>query len=167
MKQKGNWDDKRPDTGEKLSGRFSIHSGGGGLGGSPDFTTADFAAAVGSIEDTLQRIVVGARYGNWPSDREQLREIVVRRSWSSWRENHRDGNMSATLNIKIADLVLADWYLMAEYRRRIGDTTRAKRLGVDPRRYKTRLKTHHLDLVCWLDMVATEALIKVRKQLRK
>lgn len=159
---------KRPGTGERLAGRFSIHSSGGdSLGGLPEFTTADFAAAVGTVKDTVQRIAIGAFYGNWQRDREQLREIVIRRSWSAWQENSNAGNLNVILNAKIADLVLADWYLPGKHRAKVGDTSRAKTLGVDPRRYKAQLKTHHLDLVCWLDMVIVEALIKVRKQLRK
>ena len=167
MKKEGNWDEKRPGTGERLAGRFSVHSSGDSLGGLPELTTADFSAAVGAVEGTLQRIVLGAKYGDWPQDRAQLREIVLRRSWAAWQEHKHDGNLNVPLNAKISDLVLSDWYLPLKQRKSVGNTARAKMLGVDPRRYNREIKSHHRDLVGWLDVVTSEALIKVKRLLRK
>ena len=168
MKKKGNWDDKRPGTGERLASRFSLHSvWNDSLGGSPELTTSDFAAAVGAIPDNLQRITLGAKYGNWGQDRATLREIVARRSWAAWQEHKHDGSLNAALNNRITELVLAGWYLPAEHRKAAGDTARAKALSVDYRRYKAEIKQHHLRLISWLDAIEAEALTNVRKKLRK
>jgi len=168
VKKKANWDEKRPGTGERLAGRFSIHSSGDdSLGGLPDLTTADFAAAIGTLKDPLERITLGAKYGNWNQDRAQIREIVLRRSWVAWQEHKHDGNLNAPLNAKITELILSEWYLPAGHRGAVGITARAKKVGVDPRRYKSQIHEHHRDLVGWLDMVTAEALAKVRRRLRK
>ena len=168
MKKKGNWDEKRPGTGERLSSRFSVHaSGADTLGGLPELTTADFAAALGLVRDNLQRIVLGAKFGEFEQDRAQLKEIVIRRSWIAWGEREDAGNLNAQLNSKIAELVLADWYLEIDHRKAVGDTSRAKTLRVDYRRFKAHFKHHHKELVSWLDAIEVEGLRQIRSKLRK
>lgn len=166
--QKGNWDDKRPGMGEKLSSRFSIHSSTGDtLGGIPECTNEDFSAAVGTLSNNLQKLVLGSKHGNWGLDRYQLREVITRRSWDLWRENHNETNINVVLNVRIANLVISTFYLTKNQRFHLGSTARARSLHVDPRRYNAELKSHCTQLVGWLDAVESEALKLVRKQLRR
>ena len=160
--------DKRPSTLERLSGRFSIHGAwGDSLGGLPDNTNADFAALVGMVPDKLQQIILGAGPGQWPQERDQLREIILRRSWGMWQERKRDGNLNGPLNEKITDQVMVLWEMTDNERQGFSETRRARWLGIDPRRFKSQIKQHELDLVAWLDIVTGEAAASARRILRK
>ena len=163
------WDQSRPDMAERLSSRLNSLPAGlsEALGGLPELTTADFAAAVGALSNQMEQLVLGARYACWPSSYEQLREAALRRCWRMWGEKKRKGNLSGPLNEKIVDLVLFDWCLTNTEREAIADTYRAKKLGVGYRRYKNELENHKKDLVAWLDMITAEALIHVGAKLRK
>ena len=159
---------EKPGMAERLSSRLSIHGASGeGTGGKPEFENVHFAGAIGSIDNKLQQIILGAKLGNFSEDRFQLREIVTRRSWDLWRKNHNEANINVVLNVKMADLVLNEYYLSASKQKKLGDTKRAKKLGVDPRRYKTQFKKHQQDLIAWLIAEETDGLRKVRKALKK
>ena len=162
----GNWLDKRPDIRERLTSRLSIHGAStDSLGGLPELTNADYAAALGTLNN-LHQLVLGAICGDWPAAHDQLREAALRRSWNLWRERHRQGSWNIALNTLLVDQVLRDWPRTQNQRLAIGDTQRAKDLGVDYRRYKGALKAQHRDVLAWLDATTTQAFDAVRSKLR-
>lgn len=167
-KPKPNWDDKRPDLSEQISSRLSIKSvfSDDSPGGLPTLTNEEFAGVIGSVGRPLHRILLGARFAEWPTERDQLKEIILRRSWESWREKHREGAFTVRLNLRVADLVMYEWVLPIETRNSIADTYRAKHLRIGYRRYRDQLREHHRDLIAWLDTETTNALQQLRRKLR-
>jgi len=131
------------------------------------YSAAKIAAAVGSIPNPFHQIVLGAKYGEWETDREQLKEAALRRSWNLWYRQERSGQVSLDLNTRAVCLVLAEWYLEPSERGHIFDTTRAAQMGVDYRRYRSQFKEHHIMLLTWLDVVTAEALESLQTQLRE
>lgn len=167
-KPKPNWDDKRPGVAEQISSRLSVKSAfaDNSPGGLPSLTNEEFAGVLGSMRRPMYRILLGARYAGWRTELEQLKEIVLRRSWSAWREKHRQGSFTIKLNQRMADLTLYVWAIPIDDRPGIGDTYRASKLKVGYRRYRNELREHHLDLVAWLDVETANALDAVRRALR-
>lgn len=167
-KPEGNWNDKKPDIGERLAVRLSPHSGWSEtLGGLPNLTASDFAAAVGMVSNTTHRLMLGARYGGWTTDRDQLREITLRHSWTRWLEKKRPGNMSAKLNVTLVDMALGEWCCRPDERAAISEAYRARELKVGYRRYKQDLHEHYGELIAWLDMETSNALGDAAKTLKR
>jgi hypothetical protein len=158
---------EKPGIAERLSSRLSIHGASGeGLGGIPELTDVDFAGVIGMLESNLQQIILGAKIGNWSADRYKLREIITRRSWDLWFKNHNESNINVVLNVRIADLVLSEYFLGMAQRKKLGDTRKAKKIRVGTRRYQTEIKSHQETLVAWLDAEERDGVNRVRRFLK-
>lgn len=160
--------DEKPSLGERLAATLAPHGGlQRALGGKVSFTPSDYAAAVGMIRNPLYQMILGARFAEWEFSGEQLRETTIRHSWSRWRDKHRQGNFTVQLNQRIAELAILEWRFSHDRRWKVSDNYRANNLGVGYRRFVNELRPHYLDLLGWLDVETSNAILELAKALRK
>lgn len=148
----------RPDLRERIAAV---------LGARADLRATDFAAAIGLLNHEVSQIVLAAYCTDWPGPQDQLREMVVRRSWAMWGKAARAGSFNVDLNGRLADLVISEWYLSKPQRDKLARTARASELKVDYRRWRDQLEPHYEALLRWLDSELKDATRRLGLVLRR
>lgn len=122
-------------------------------------------AAIGMVEDKFSQAVLGARYGEWTIDIEIIHEAATRRSWEMWQRNERDGWIDRGLNERMVSAAMWEWRMSELQRFKRTETSRAKALKVDYRRYRTFYASHLKGLVRWLDNIEERAVEALKKKI--
>jgi hypothetical protein len=156
---------ERPDLLERFSrlGAPSVirHE----IAGHNELHNVDFAAVIAMVEKPLHKILLSAAVAD-VKEREQFREILRRRSWNLWRERGRAGSITLELSNRVAAGVFEEWLVPLE-RRVLAESTLAKAMKVDYRRWRDQIGPHYHNLLRWADAETAEALRAAARKLRR
>lgn len=109
-------------------------------GGKPDFTPADYAAALGNIESPMAAHLFWGGYMGYRKARANLIERLHLWGWQRWAERGRTGKIDVLLHGRLAALAV---YEQADHPVRYEDRIRSLEIG-EPR--WRGLRDHYDDL---------------------